>query len=107
MLRRRASGRCPSRRRRCRRCATINGTAGATVGLVAAFIGYAQRLAQPLSRLGNIYTSVIAALVGAERIFEIVDSADLVDSPDAMDVGQLVGHVVFYGVDFSVPASRS
>ena len=52
----------------------------ATVGMIAAFIGYAQGFLRPLRQLANMYNSIQAALAGAERVFEIIDTNAEVDS---------------------------
>ena len=52
----------------------------ATVGMIATFIGYAQGFLQPLRQLANMYNSIQAALAGAERVFEIIDTPGEVDN---------------------------
>ncbi len=52
----------------------------ATVGMIATFIGYAQGFLQPLRQLANMYNSIQAALAGAERVFEIIDTQSEVDN---------------------------
>jgi len=50
-----------------------------TVGMIATFIAYAQNFIQPLRQLANMYNSIQAALAGAERVFEIIDTSAEVD----------------------------
>ena len=45
-----------------------------SVGTIATFINYGQNFIQPLRQLSNLYNSIQAALAGAERVFEIVDT---------------------------------
>jgi ATP-binding cassette subfamily B protein len=45
-----------------------------TVGTIAAFISYGRNFIQPLRQIANMYNSIQAALAGAERVFEIIDS---------------------------------
>ncbi len=45
-----------------------------TVGVIATFISYARNFIQPLHQLANMYNSIQAALAGAERVFEIIDT---------------------------------
>jgi ATP-binding cassette subfamily B protein len=74
----------------------------ATVGIIAAFINYGRRFVQPLRQLGNIYNTVQAALAGAERVFEIIDTqAELSDAPGADSLPKIIGDVRFEDVDFS------
>lgn len=78
-----------------------------SIGTIAAFITYSRRFAEPLRRLGGLYNQVQAALAGAERIFDILDTEpDVADPPDAPMLDQVRGDVVFDGVTFSyVPGS--
>jgi len=46
----------------------------ATVGTIVTFITYGRNFVQPLRQLANIYNSIQAALAGAERVFEIIDT---------------------------------
>jgi ATP-binding cassette subfamily B multidrug efflux pump len=74
----------------------------ASIGLIATFVTYSRRFAQPLRQLGDLYNQVQAALAGAERIFNVLDTVpDLEDSADAVDLKQIKGDVTFEGVDFS------
>jgi ATP-binding cassette subfamily B protein len=51
-----------------------------TVGMIATFIAYAQNFIQPLRQLANMYNSIQAALAGAERVFEVLDTPGEVDA---------------------------
>jgi ATP-binding cassette, subfamily B, multidrug efflux pump len=73
-----------------------------TVGIIATFIIYGQNFINPLRQLANIYNSLQAALAGAERIFETVDtSPELADIPNAYLLESVQGDVRFNNVDFS------
>lgn len=50
-----------------------------SVGIIATFINYGQNFVNPLRQLGNMYNSIQAALAGAERVFEIIDTPSEVD----------------------------
>jgi ATP-binding cassette subfamily B protein len=72
-----------------------------SVGVVSAFITYTQRLAQPLLQVANLLSTIQAALAGAERVFEVIDHRpELRDKPDAPQLGEIQGDVVFDHVDF-------
>jgi ABC-type multidrug transport system fused ATPase/permease subunit len=45
-----------------------------SVGTIATFIAYGQNFIQPLRQLANMYNAIQAALAGAERVFEIMDT---------------------------------
>jgi ATP-binding cassette subfamily B multidrug efflux pump len=73
-----------------------------TVGTIAAFISYGQRFIQPLRQLANIYNDIQAALAGAERVFEIMDTqSELEDMPGAAALDAIHGDVCFDHVRFS------
>jgi ATP-binding cassette subfamily B multidrug efflux pump len=78
----------------------INGMV--SIGTIAAFITYSRRFAEPLRQLGDLYNQVQGALAGAERIFEILDTApDQTDEPDALELTGVQGEVTFENVTFS------
>jgi ATP-binding cassette subfamily B multidrug efflux pump len=52
-----------------------------SVGVIATFINYGQNFVQPLRQLSNLYNTLQAALAGAERVFEVLDTAP--ESDDA------------------------
>jgi ATP-binding cassette subfamily B multidrug efflux pump len=71
-----------------------------TVGIIATFITYGQNFVQPLRQLANMYNSIQAALAGAERVFQVLDTPLEVD--DAMTVKPVLfkGKVQFEHVKF-------
>ena len=76
-----------------------------SVGLIATFINYGQNFIQPLRQLANLYNTIQAALAGAERIFEIIDTpSEVQDAPGAFGLETLHGDVCFEHVDFSYQA---
>jgi ATP-binding cassette subfamily B protein len=73
-----------------------------SVGIIATFINYAQNFVQPLRQLANMYNSIQAALAGAERVFEIIDTPSEVDAtaPAAAALPAVKGDVKFERVQF-------
>ena len=72
-----------------------------SVGIIATFINYAQNFISPLRQLANMYNSIQAALAGAERVFEIIDTpAEADDAPDAAPLESIRGEVRFDHVRF-------
>ena len=72
-----------------------------SVGIIATFINYGQNFIQPLRQLANMYNSIQAALAGAERVFEIIDTApEVQDAPDALSLDTVQGNVRFEQVTF-------
>ena len=73
-----------------------------SVGTIASFINYGQNFTQPLRQLANLYNSIQAALAGAERVFEIIDTpSEFPDPPDAEELAAVRGDVSLRGVRFS------
>ena len=77
-----------------------------TIGVIATFITYAQNFIQPLRMLANIYNSIQAALAGAERIFEIIDTLPEADTVPEKEIGAIKGSVSFEHVQFSYTADH-
>jgi ATP-binding cassette subfamily B multidrug efflux pump len=72
-----------------------------SVGIIATFISYGQNFIQPLRQLANMYNSIQAALAGAERVFEIIDTpSEIDDAPSAVPLDSLRGNVRFEHVNF-------
>jgi ATP-binding cassette subfamily B protein len=73
-----------------------------SVGMIATFINYGQNFTSPLRQLANLYNSVQAALAGAERVFEIIDTPpEIADAADARPVSAIHGDVSLRDVSFS------
>jgi ATP-binding cassette subfamily B multidrug efflux pump len=72
-----------------------------SIGTIATFISYGQNFIQPLRQLANMYNSIQAALAGAERVFEVIDTPAEVDAAsDGVLMGLMEGHVQLEHVDF-------
>jgi ATP-binding cassette subfamily B multidrug efflux pump len=72
-----------------------------SVGIIATFINYGQNFTSPLRQLANLYNSIQAALAGAERVFELIDTpAESDDAPDAAALESVRGEVRFENVSF-------
>jgi len=73
-----------------------------SVGVIATFIIYGQNFINPLRQLANLYNTIQAALAGAERVFEIIDTPpEIQDAPDAQPLDTIQGEVRFDQVDFA------
>jgi ATP-binding cassette subfamily B multidrug efflux pump len=78
-----------------------------TVGTIAAFISYAQKFVQPLRQIANIYNSIQAALAGAERVFEVIDTPpEPQDAPNAFPLKKVRGEVDFEHIRFGYLPDR-
>jgi ATP-binding cassette subfamily B protein len=72
-----------------------------SVGMIATFINYGQNFISPLRQIANLFNSIQAALAGAERVFEIIDSPpEIQDLPDAFPLESIRGDVRLQNVNF-------
>jgi ATP-binding cassette subfamily B multidrug efflux pump len=72
-----------------------------SVGQIATFINYGQNFINPLRQLSTLYNTIQAALAGAERVFEILDTPVELDRGEAPPLAVVHGHVSFEHVSFS------
>lgn len=73
-----------------------------TIGVVATFALFVQRFFEPIRNLVMQYTQLQRAMAGGQRIFEVLDTQpEIVDPPDAIDLEDVRGEVVFDDVSFS------
>ncbi|MFQ5880736.1 MAG: ABC transporter ATP-binding protein, partial [Dehalococcoidia bacterium] len=73
-----------------------------SVGVLVAFALYIQRLFDPVRDLVLQYTALQRAMAGGQRIMEVLDTRpEVVDIPDAVDLPDIRGEVVFDHVGFS------
>ena len=72
-----------------------------STGTLIAFLGYVGGLFGPVQGLTTIYQTIQKAYVSLEDIFGILDQQEhLGDAPDAQEVKDVRGHVVFQDVKF-------
>ena len=73
-----------------------------SIGAMAAFIGYIDRLYEPLRRLVNSSTTLTQSFASMDRVFELMDEKyDIEDGPDSIECQNVKGHIVFNHIDFS------
>ena len=76
--------------------------AARTLGELVAFSQYAASFFNPIQNLAMFYGEIQSALSGAERIFTILDlEPEVQESPDATELDDVKGRLVFQGVTFS------
>lgn len=94
----------------------------ATIGTIATFINYGSNFTSPLRQLANLYNSIQAALAGAERVFELIDtppesdpadnaaaaaSAPSAATPPAPAAAGASGAVRFDAISFAYPGGKT
>ncbi len=72
-----------------------------TVGVIASFLSYSRQFVRPLNEMANTYNILQSGVAGAERVFEVLDEKEEPgDSPEAIELKDTKGHVVFDNVTF-------
>ena len=72
-----------------------------SVGQLVTFIGLIDRFFMPLRDLSQRYNTLQAAMASGERIFDVIDAeVDVEDAPDAYELPQIAGRVVYDNVRF-------
>ena len=75
-----------------------------SIGTFLAFSTYVGQFAAPARQLAGILTVGQQARAGVERIFQLLDLPPAIaDAPDAVELPELRGDIVFDGVDFGYP----
>lgn len=79
-----------------------------TVGEVLVFLAYLSSLYGPISTLMQTWGLIQGAKVGAERVFEILETApDLVDGSQSLSSGEVRGAVAFENIRFGYDNTRT
>ncbi|MDW2878327.1 MULTISPECIES: ABC transporter ATP-binding protein [Bacillaceae] len=73
-----------------------------SIGVIVIFAEYARQFTRPLNDLANQFNTLLSAIAGAERVFEIMDQKEeFEDEEDAEEISFIKGEVVFKDVSFS------
>lgn len=73
---------------------------GITVGTIVIFAEYARQFTRPLNDLANQFNTVLSALSGAERVFEIIDTEEEIDVDNANRNLEIKGDIKLENVVF-------
>ncbi len=75
-------------------------------GVVIAFVLALNGFFDPIQQLSQVYTTYQSGMAALDKIFELLDvEPDLVDAPDATDLGALRGEIELRDVSFSYAGS--
>ncbi|MEA4811808.1 MAG: ABC transporter ATP-binding protein [Anaerolineaceae bacterium] len=78
-----------------------------SIGMIATFINYGQNFVTPLRKVANLYNSVLAALAGAERVYEMMDTPpEPADEREPLPFEEVQGQVSFKHVSFGYDPAR-
>ena len=58
----------------------INGISAVSIGVIASFLQLSKNFTRPISEISNQFNSIIMALAGAERIFNLMDETSETDN---------------------------
>lgn len=73
-----------------------------TIGVIVIFAEYARQFTRPLNDLANQYNTLLSAIAGAERVFDILDEEEEEDAKTTQaHLHSIKGEVVFSDVSFS------
>lgn len=73
-----------------------------TIGVIVVFVEYSRAFTRPLNDLANQFNTLLSAVAGAERVFEILDEkVESADERDAELFSHINGEVEFQNVTFS------
>jgi ABC transporter fused permease/ATP-binding protein len=75
-----------------------------TVGGLTSFLVYTLLVAFSLGGLSDLWADLMKATGAAERIFELLDRAPVIEAPGGAELPRIEGKLDFRGVRFSYPA---
>lgn len=74
------------------------------VGMLVAYVSYFGMLFGPIGAVASLSVQTIRSLGAAERVFGIADAEpEVVESPGAVELGEVEGSIEFRGVSFTYP----
>lgn len=76
------------------------------LGNVQAFIQYSRMFTQPITQIASMANLLQSGVASAERVFEVLDAAEMTPDADGTLPEGIKGHVEFCGVDFSYTPER-
>ncbi|NKE07003.1 ABC transporter ATP-binding protein [Mesobacillus selenatarsenatis] len=73
-----------------------------TIGTIVIFTEYSRQFTRPLNDLSNQFNTLLSAVAGADRVFDIIDTEEeAVDEKGAESIPNITGKVEFKDVSFS------
>jgi ATP-binding cassette subfamily B multidrug efflux pump len=76
-----------------------------SIGVIVIFAEYSRQFTRPLNDLANQFNTLLSAVAGAERVFQIIDEDEEErDEEDAIELTKVEGQVEFSHVSFSYEA---
>jgi ATP-binding cassette, subfamily B, multidrug efflux pump len=72
-----------------------------SIGVIVTFTQYSRQFSRPLNDLANQYNTLLSAVAGAERVFEVMDEEKEDDAQELLNLSEVNGDVEFSDVSFS------
>jgi ATP-binding cassette subfamily B protein len=72
-----------------------------TIGIIVIFAEYSRQFTRPLNDLANQFNTLLSAVAGAERVFDVIDEVEEKDKNGAIALEDVKGNVSFQNVSFS------
>ena len=86
----------------------ISNPASMSVGTIQAMLQYSKKFSHPINQVANQYASIMTALAGAERIFEIMDTPPEVDEgKSTFPVSEMKGRIEFRDIIFGYKPEKT
>lgn len=80
----------------------VFGMGNMSLGIISNFIIYSKQFIRPFNELANQMNTILSAIAGAERVFEVLDAEEEPkDDADAVKLSHMDGNVVMEDVSFS------
>lgn len=77
-----------------------------SIGLIVSFLAYSRQVERPINDLANQYNLIQAAIAGAERVFQIMDTPGEYEEAQQKQLERMDGKVVFDHVSFGYDPER-
>ncbi|MCO7125722.1 ABC transporter ATP-binding protein/permease [Sporolactobacillus shoreicorticis] len=80
-----------------------------TIGMIASFLTYSRQFSRPLNDVASIFNTLLSAIAGAERVFDIMEQKEEVpDQINARPISSKTckGDIDFYNVSFGYSPKR-
>ncbi|MEB1809339.1 MAG: ABC transporter ATP-binding protein/permease [Bacillaceae bacterium] len=79
-----------------------------SIGVIVIFAEYARQFTRPLNDLANQFNTILSAIAGAERVFEVIDEKEeSADETNAIALKEVKGEVEFKQVSFSYESDEN
>ncbi|MCJ7841189.1 ABC transporter ATP-binding protein/permease [Lederbergia sp. NSJ-179] len=72
-----------------------------SIGTIVVFTEYSRQFTRPLNELANQFNTLLSAVAGAERVFEILGEPEERDEASSRSIAQINGEIEFKHVSFS------